>query len=117
MPSNNDKNQTLVNVNSSGAGQPIISKETNTDVNHVKLSHTLLASGEKVLLQTAKVIVSVQLGVKFQHVFCWTVLVKEHLCNLLNNYSYLHNRKNYYLFQLLVGKDLKVWIPMLFSLV
>ena len=59
MPSNNDKNQTSINVNSSEAGQPIISKETNTDVNHVKLSHTLLASGEKVLLQTAKVIVSV----------------------------------------------------------
>ena len=59
MPSNNDKNQTSVNVNSSEAGQPIISKETNTDVNHVKLSHTLLASGEKALLQTAKVIVSV----------------------------------------------------------
>ena len=64
MPSNNDKNQTSVNVNSSEAGQPIISKETNTDVNHVKLSHTLLASGEKVLLQTAKVIVSGTNGCK-----------------------------------------------------
>ena len=32
MLSNNDKNQTSVNVNSSEAGQPIISKETNTDV-------------------------------------------------------------------------------------
>ena len=64
MPSNIDKNQTSVNVNSSEAGQPIIFKETNTDVNHVKLSHTLLASGEKVLLQTAKVIVSGTNGCK-----------------------------------------------------
>ena len=48
VPSNNDANQTSVNVNSSEAGQPIISKETNADVNHVKLSHTFLASGEKV---------------------------------------------------------------------
>ena len=64
MPSNNDTNQTSVNVNSSEAGQPIISKETNTDVNHVKLSHRLLASGEKVLLQTARVIVSGTNGCK-----------------------------------------------------
>ena len=51
-----------VNVNSSEAGHPPISKETNTnksnDVNHVHLSHALLASGEKVLLQTAKVTVT-----------------------------------------------------------
>ena len=33
-------------------------------MNHVKLSHTLLASGEKVLLQTAKVIVSGTNGCK-----------------------------------------------------
>ena len=54
-------NQASVNVNSSEAGQPPTSKETNTnksnDVNHVHLSHALLASGEKVLLQTVKVTV------------------------------------------------------------
>ena len=64
VPSSNDVNQTSVNVNSSEAGQPIISKATNTDVNHVKLSHRLLASGEKVLLQTARVIVSDTNGCK-----------------------------------------------------
>ena len=64
VPSNNDTNQTSVNVNSSEAGQPTISTETNDDVNYAKLSHTLLASEEKVLLQTAKVIVSGTNGCK-----------------------------------------------------
>ena len=119
VPSNNDTNQTLVNVNSSEAGQPIISKGTNTDVNHVKLSHTLLVSEEIVLLQTAnlKVIVSGTNGCKISaRVLLDSASQRTFVTEQLATVN-LYNRRNYYRFQYLVAKDLKVWIPMLFSLV
>ena len=87
------------------AGQPIISKETNTDVNHVKLAHTLLVSGEKVLLQMAKVTVSGTNGCKVSaRVLLDSASQRTFVTEQLAKHSYHYSKKELLLISIFGSK-------------